>query len=110
MKKSLLYVVVTGIMIILFYWFFNRNKVEYNGEIYEIRNDEFGIMLFDENAGDYSVVKAYKENDTIYIQLYKYQGRYYLWVRMNNRILYDIDVSNYDFSKFKKIPTSDLLK
>lgn len=94
----------------MFYCFFNRNKVEYHGEIYEIRNDEFGIMLFEGGSGDYSVTKAYRENNTVYIKLYKYQGRNYLWVRMNNRILYDIDSSAYDFSKFKEIPTNDLLR
>ena len=110
LKKIFFYIVLTVVLYFVVNRYLHRNEVWYNNKIYELRNDEFGVMLFNEGAGDFSISRAFEKNNVIYIQLYKFQGRKIFWVKLKDKILIDVNISNVKLSNMNEIKTTDLIQ
>lgn len=93
------------ISLLLINCFYFRNKtIKYNDIKYEIRYDEYGLMLFDENnCGDFHLNSVYSNKKVFLMQLYDYQKKTNFWVKFQNNQLYLVDTSKYDLHKFKKV-------
>ena len=81
--------------------FFGNQTVQFRGGTYEFRDDEYGLMLFnDYNCGDFHVNSILSDDSVILMQLYDYQKKVNFWVKYQNDELYLIDSSKYDIDHF----------
>lgn len=106
-KTSILILLVIALLI---FFVFSNKEVEYQGKKYELRNDEYGVMLFFNNGGEYSVVKSYVYENGYLLNLYDYQRRKAVWVRMYNGRLTDVDSVKFNFLELQEVPTQTVLK
>ena len=84
--------------------FFGNQTVQFRGSTYEFRDDEYGLMLFnDYNCGDFHVNSILSDDSVILMQLYDYQKKINFWVKYQHDELYLIDSLNYDIDRFNKV-------
>ena len=89
--------------------FFGNKTVQFRGGTYEFRDDEYGLMLFnDYNCGDFHVNSILSNDSVILMQLYDYQKKINFWVKYQHEELYNIDSSNYDIDRFNIVELEDI--
>jgi hypothetical protein len=112
MKKTVIYILLGIALMTTYYLLTKKNEVTYNGRSYDLRNDEIGLMLFNENnGGEFSVDKTYKNDNNFIIKLYCFQIEKTIWVKMDDdNHMVDIDSSNYDFKNYERVNNQQLLE
>ena len=89
--------------------FFGNKTVQFRGSTYEFRDDEYGLMLFnDYNCGDFHVNSILSNDSVILMQLYDYQKKINFWVKYQHEELYLIDSSKYDIDRFNIVEFEDI--
>ena len=89
--------------------FFGNQTVQFRGGTYEFRDDEYGLMLFnDYNCGDFHVNSILSNDSVILMQLYDYQKKINFWVKYQHEELYLIDSSKYDIDRFNIVEFEDI--